>query len=481
MVSLSAEPTASSRLPAPVGITHPAGAEPLPWVNNRELGGSTNDGVGLASFPPQAGLPQPQLSLPLPGLCGSARNAAVPATKPLPPTVLERAFRRADEAAKRPPWQVRTDRVPRARLGAYIERSKGAWKALRWLWDHSALRSQRRCSRYLVPDCRLTLSKRLLKPVLKGLFRCHRLDCPVCGAGVAEKQAANMALAITAHYAQGGSVLFVTLTLRHVARQPLLTLLAGLSKSWDACRQHKGPRALWDAYTVGFVRKLEVTFGRNGWHPHLHIAIFLKPGVSNAEADELCASIFTTWQHKLVRQGLGEPSKRRGVVYERLSLEAAHERLSKYMAKDAARELTAAGTKTGRGDSLTTADLLGRAAEGDPLAGLRYLEYEEAMAKRARIQWSDGAKALLPDDLVTDVDDDQLGGDIAVFSDEAFYDLRRNECYGRGPGLSTLIRWGAVYEDDFETFDLIHRKCIEHGIPPPSLAQRLVEQLAASP
>jgi hypothetical protein len=348
---------------------------------------------------------------------------------------------------------------------------------LRWLWDHSELKSQRRCSRYLVPDGRLTLAKRGRNAVLKHLYRCKRLDCPVCGPGAAEREAANIGLAVTAHYADGGSVAFVTLTLRHVMRSSLLSLLSGLGGSWDACRQNKGPRGLWEAHTVGYIRKLEVTFGVNGWHPHLHLLVFLRPGVGASELEELCEAVFLAWQRKLVRARLGEPSRKRGITYELLNLDRAQERVAGYVAKDAGRELAAAGTKKGRRGSVTTFELLVAASEGDPRAAWRYLEYEEAMRGRNRIGWSSGLKARLLGDLEQDADEDSEAREIAVFSGEAFYALRRNETSGAGPGLSAVLCWASVYEDDWQTFELVRRKCCENGIPPPALSARLVAQL----
>ena len=431
-------------------------------------------------FPPQAGSPQPQLSLPLSPWCESTRIDSLARFGTPSPTLVERAAKRALEAPQGPTRQERTDRVPNARREHRIAAVREGWKALRWLWDHSDLKSQRRCSRYLVPDQRLTLGKRAHKSVFKGLWRCKRLDCPVCGPGNAEREAANIGLAVTAHYANDGTVLFVTLTLRHVFKQSLLALLAGLSKSWDACRMHKGPRAQWEALTIGFIRKLEVTFGRNGWHPHLHLLVFLKPGVTDAQVNQFCDAIFNAWSGKLVRLGFGKPTTRRGIEWERLDLEAAQERLAQYVAKDAGRELAAAGTKSGKNGNSTMHDLLTAAAAGDWKAGLRYLEYEDAMKGKARIQWSTGLEdALLGSELAADADEDDQAREIAIFSDEAFYVLRRNEVYGHGPGLSQLLAWADECDDDFATFALLHRKCLEHGIPPPALAQRLIDELEA--
>ena len=73
----------------------------------------------------------------------------------------------------------------------------------------------------------------------------------------------------------------MTLTLRHAKGDDLGCLLDGLGDAWGAMT--KG-RAWKDWRNVGglaaeYVRGLDLTWSlRNGWHPHLHAAIYLPPG-----------------------------------------------------------------------------------------------------------------------------------------------------------------------------------------------------------
>jgi len=351
---------------------------------------------------------------------------------------------------------------------------------LGWLRSHSELRSQRGCSTRSAPGTFVTLVKRGDKASYRHLVGCNRLDCPVCGPRVAEREAADIALAVTAHYANGGSVAFVTLTLRHVIGQALGLLLAGLAGAWKSCRESKRPRALWSAVTDGYIRKLEVTWGRNGWHPHLHLLVFVKPGATAADVAELCEAVFTSWAGRLVREGLGEPTRERGVTWELLDLEAAQERVGNYVAKDAGRELASAGTKLGRRrGQQTTFELLAAAATGDHRAGWRFLEYEDAMRGRSRVEWSVGLKDRLLDPELQESADEDQGRDIAVLPQITVDALRANDVTGAGPGLGHLRCWAEARSDDAEAFDLIYRQCRRHGIPPPSVPDRLLEAWTA--
>lgn len=358
---------------------------------------------------------------------------------------------------------------------------------LRWLWSHSELKSQRSCSTRVVPGEQVTVVKRDRRASYRHLIGCKRLDCPVCGPCVAEREAADIALAVTTHYANGGQVAFVTLTLRHTLGQYLSTLLPALSKAWTTCRTSEATRGLWSSLTDGYVRKLEVTFGRNGWHPHLHLLVFLKPGVTADDASQLFEGVFARWAGRLVRLGLGEPTRERGLAWELLDLDAAHERVGNYVAKDAGRELASAGTKRARRTaSRTPFELLADAVDGDGVAALRFLEYEDAMRGLARVQWSNGLKeALLDPELQESGEEDDQGRPVAVLPADTFYELRLNEQTGAGPGLSDVLRLAEVHDDDAEAFLLIERELREHGIPlpipPPDLCAAVAALRAALP
>lgn len=299
------------------------------------------------------------------------------------------------------------------------------------------------------------------------LVYCGKPICPLCGPKIAAERASDIAVALSAHYAAGGRVMFATYTLRHDRGQRLTTLLTGLSKGWSAIRQNKTPRRLLYAYTAGWIKRLEVTAGGNGWHPHLHVFRFLKPGVTDAQAAELADAEYAAWSRAAARHGLGTPDREHGLSWKVLDLATAHEKVADYAAKTAALELASAGTKRGR-----------RGASRSPLQVLHdfgqnglerdralWFEYVEAMHGRHHIEWSQGLRRLLLADVpeVTDEEaaasDDQLGKLLGLLSPETWQRI----AFSPG-GPARVLDWAELYDDDDEAFDAVERYLGRHGL-----------------
>ena len=401
-----------------------------------------------ASFPPQAGCP---------------RQETAPAG---------RVVEAAEGPAAKPPWhyRIRCDQIARS------EARRERFGMLGYLRRWSELKSQRQCGSKISHGYESAeVVKREHKASVRHLNYCRRLDCPVCGPGVAEREAANIGLAVTEQYARGGSVAFITLTLRHVRSQALVFLLAALGAAWTSVRASRSTRPLWSEMTDGFIRKLEVTFGLNGWHPHLHLLVFLRPGVTAADARRLADAIFDPWSTVLVSKGLTAPDRRRAVDVEVLDLESAQERVAAYVAKDAARELASAGGKRGRrGGSRTTYELLADAAKGDGHSMVRYAEFEDAMRGRNRIQWSKGLRDELLGDLADD-SEDETGRSIAFLGPELVSALDRNLRAGVGPTMVTVLDIVESEDDDVRAFVALRDALRGAGLPPPAPAGHLAE------
>src|SRR5579875_94265 len=234
-----------------------------------------------------------------------------------------------------------------------------------------------------------------------GLFYCGRNGCPACGPKIAVERAADIALAISVWYAQGGRVAFSTWTMPHSRGQRLTELLDGLSKAYRAAGAggNKGPKKLLAAYSAGEIVKVETTVGpTNGWHPHRHGLTFLQPGTTDAQAYELDRVRFDAFSASLQRQGFGEASEK-GHDFRILSLGQAQEEIARCAAKSVGHELAAAGTKRAAGESRTPLELL---IDLDRL-GLEedrrlWLEHEAAMHGRRVLRWSPGLRRrLLPE------------------------------------------------------------------------------------
>jgi len=60
---------------------------------------------------------------------------------------------------------------------------------------------------------------------------------------------------------------FVDLTIRHRKGESLKSVHSRLMTNWQRLRRSK----FWKSHVDGCILKREVTYGKNGWHPHLHL------------------------------------------------------------------------------------------------------------------------------------------------------------------------------------------------------------------
>jgi len=111
-----------------------------------------------------------------------------------------------------------------------------------------------------------------------GLVSCTSVwACPVCAAKISQIRAIETGLRVAAGFAQGLSAVFLTHTVRHTRKDRLSLLLDGLGYGWGRMTSGRAYSQLRsEAGVVGYSRALEVTHGRNGWHPHYHSLWFTK-------------------------------------------------------------------------------------------------------------------------------------------------------------------------------------------------------------
>jgi hypothetical protein len=299
------------------------------------------------------------------------------------------------------------------------------------------------------------------------LVYCGKPICPLCGPKIAAERAADIALALSAHYQAGGRVMFASYTLRHARAQSLVGLLRGVSRGWSAIRQNKTPRRLLKAYTAGWIKRLEVTVGAHGWHPHLHVFRFLRPGVTEEQAAELAEAEYHAWARSMHRQGLGTPSRKHGLVWKVLDLDQAHEKVAEYAAKAAGLELASAGTKVGRAaDSRSPLQVLhdfGELGEARDLA--LWFEYVEAMHGRHHIEWSQGLRTRLLGDVpeLSDEEaaaaDDHMGRLLGVLNRDTW-----RRILDWAPGPARVLEWAEQLEDHDQAAELVDHELRRHGL-----------------
>lgn len=234
----------------------------------------------------------------------------------------------------------------------------------------------------------------------KGLQTCASVwCCPVCAAKISERRRAELEALISAHQATGGVVLLVTRTFPHQRADILADLLDQLAKADASYKAHRDYKTLAKSFgLVGSVRAVEVTYGANGWHPHVHELLFLSVPVV---LDDLEDDLFRIWQAAAVRAGFPSPSRAHGLQLQDGSNAAKY--ASKWGLES---ELTQWHRKRGKVDSQTPFDLLRQVFDTqDKQAAALFREYADSFHGRHQLQFSRGLKKLYA---IAEVSDDEL-------------------------------------------------------------------------
>lgn len=222
-----------------------------------------------------------------------------------------------------------------------------------------------------------------------GVAACGRVWlCPVCAPKIKARRAVELESACDAHAALGGSFSMVTVTARHDRSMALVDVRRAVASSWRKVQRRKSWRDI-RALLDGQVTAPEVTVGANGWHPHAHVLLFVRAGVSRSDLDKLLPDFIDDWR-ELVNSSLDSmPSVERAVNLVHFGSDS-RAAAAGYLSK-VANELTASDMKSGR-DPFSLLDGVG---EGDAESIARWIEYADAMKGVQSISWSKGLRARL--------------------------------------------------------------------------------------
>jgi hypothetical protein len=278
-----------------------------------------------------------------------------------------------------------------------------------------------------------------------GLMQCGSVwACPVCSAKVTERRRVELRQALDNARNAGLSPLLLTLTVPHQVHQELSEVLGGLLSAYKALVSGRNALSKLEGY-VGQVRSLEVTYGSNGWHPHLHVLLFVRSDLSSTWLEGHQKSILARWAHVVGAVGLGRVHHRFGVDL------VGADRCADYVAKwGLAEEMTKTGQKVGRVSTSRTPFQLLEDSSSDWLSGVLFEHYVEAMHGRAQLYWSRGLRDLL--DLGAERSDEELV-EHEEQGDELYVSLTRAEWTavlrrGARSALLELARAGDVLEGE---------------------------------
>lgn len=279
----------------------------------------------------------------------------------------------------------------------------------------SSLPRCRRCGRVaVVKDSGPTLRYRDGVAGWAGLATCGSVwVCPVCNAKIMGRRALEWGSMIAAWQAEENSVGFMTFTMRHTRTDRLSESWDAVAGAWSKVTSGKGWLLDKSAHAVRHVlRVVEVTYGPNGWHVHLHVLVFVEGRPGLAGLVRLHGSMFGRWRSALKRSGFRAPTMAGQDVRE-----AGTEWVADYLAKTTdraravGRELAWSQGKTARSvfGTRTPWTFLDGIAAGDADELDRWHAWEKGSAGRRQVTYTKGMRDYFR--LSTEQTDEQIAAE----------------------------------------------------------------------
>ena len=213
-----------------------------------------------------------------------------------------------------------------------------------------------------------------------GVLKCGRQhSCPVCAARKAADRADELDRMMRGD-SPDARWQMLTLTMRHHAGESLRDLVKKLFSAWRKVRAGRAVRSVFARRVTASVRAFEVTWGANGWHPHLHLLLRTDTWTS-----EECGVLEAEWLRHV-------PASRSRAVVWSSPIEAWHKSRARYIAKLGAE--VAGVAKECKNGNLTAWQIAERAITDERFVP-RWREYQEAMRGRRTLEFDERAKALL--------------------------------------------------------------------------------------
>lgn len=324
-----------------------------------------------------------------------------------------------------------------------------------------SLPSQRQIMRYylqsqarsLLPKERVAQCHRALVPMMqrvkimhdpdtkrafyRNLIVCARVwQCPVCAARITEERRKEIQQGMDNIVER--SVL-ITYTLQHDKSDDLTTILQAELDAYRSMKQGRWWQDFQELFGwIGSIRALEVTYGKNGWHPHFHELAFVDPSLELYDFDRMEEILRARWIAMLQKQG------RIANWDNGLTLKVTFEGVAEYVIKmghdpvdetwSAAREIAKAPSKKTHKDGKTTLQLLLNFGNGDATAGRLFVEYIKAFRGKKQLHWSHGLREYMG---IAGKTDEEIADKIpetsivlAILTDEQWHVILRKDRRG---------------------------------------------------
>lgn len=230
-----------------------------------------------------------------------------------------------------------------------------------------------------------------------GLMVCGSVwICPVCASKISERRRKEIRFASDTYLDSGGNMSMYTLTFSHSKFDGLENSLKALGQATAAFRRGKHYDRLRSELGIeGSIRASEVTFGLNGWHPHIHILNFHRREIEPWEREGYEDRLYELWSLACEKNGL-KTSREYGLKLDDATKADQYigkwgDLIDKRWGIDS--EMTKSNIKRGREESLTPFDFLRKVVEDGDLEYVKqFREYAKAMKGKTQLYWSRGLK-----------------------------------------------------------------------------------------
>lgn len=234
-----------------------------------------------------------------------------------------------------------------------------------------------------------------------GLASCGSVwSCPVCAPVIAGKRADELRTAIYRHKKSDGDILHLVLTFRHSRKKSLEEYLKLFGLAREAFWRRGDVRRFLDSIGyIGRVSSVEITWSyNNGWHPHMHILLFVKRDIDMSGAE---AFFSAAWCSSLSKAGL---SGLRDVACKLQDGKNTADYLTKMSL-----EMTMANVKQGRSEgSYSPFQLLSESKENKS-AALLWKEFYNSTRGKKPLSWS---RKLKEHFCIAEKSDDEIAAEI---------------------------------------------------------------------
>lgn len=290
---------------------------------------------------------------------------------------------------------------------ASTRRRDEAYRLREVLWDVSKIRRVTWCGRLAAkgknanpatPEIRMAEGR----AYYSGVARCGSVwACPVCSRRIRHERSLEAEAGFREWLERGHALIFLTLTLPHGMGDSCADLMEAIKGGWKAVFSGRPYRRDRERFGIRhWFRGWDATYGQNGWHPHLHMALLLDDDLDRGDLNALEEHLYSRWASAIERYGHRQPSREHGIHLEPAKCSKI---LSRYLMKvrgtstesSVAIEITRGDLKRSHGGRTPFQILAGFADTGEVNDLARWWEWEGATKGQHFTRWSNGTRAEL--------------------------------------------------------------------------------------